>query len=213
MRSDIMEYIRQKQDLHRYLREKPDWYRILSRAPEKLQDFEREAMIVFEKTLPQRIDKLSKSIQMGLMMYNVLQAMNNQSWAVRLQQAYCFFIFLFGLTLVNHFLVWQKNDLLNKEPGEKGLWGREYGENNIKLQCCLNGKRRQQWMIHSSLIPVAVSKKVPVPEGRVLENRFCSNGISFFRSRQSLPIFTIKQRKHMILTYKWANRFCYDMIK
>ncbi len=76
MRQDIMNYIRQKRDLHRFIREHPTWYRVLSRNPGKLPDFEREAMVIYEKTIPQRIDKLSRNVQMGLMLYNMLQAMN-----------------------------------------------------------------------------------------------------------------------------------------
>jgi len=78
MRREVMEYIRLKPDLHRYLRENPSWYRILGRNPERLREFEGLALYAYEKTIPQRIDKLTRSVQMGLMMYNMLQAMNRE---------------------------------------------------------------------------------------------------------------------------------------
>jgi len=77
MRREIYEYIIAKKDLHQFLKEQPIWYKILSRNPMELRNFERTCKQYYKKTIPDRVEKVSNSIQMAAIMLNMLQSMNS----------------------------------------------------------------------------------------------------------------------------------------
>ncbi|KYD04376.1 YlbE-like family protein [Heyndrickxia sporothermodurans] len=75
MRQDVMEYIYSKKELKQFLRRQPMWYRKLSRHPEEIEKFEIASLHFFEKTIPQRVEKINNNIQMASMMMNMLQGL------------------------------------------------------------------------------------------------------------------------------------------
>lgn len=70
-----MEYIYSKKELKQFLRRQPMWYRKLSRHPEEIEKFEIASLHFFEKTIPQRVEKINNNIQMASMMMNMLQGL------------------------------------------------------------------------------------------------------------------------------------------
>ncbi|MFB7302255.1 YlbE-like family protein [Heyndrickxia sporothermodurans] len=75
MRQDVMEYIYSKNELKQFLRRQPMWYRKLTRHPEEIEKFEIASLHFFEKTIPQRVEKINNNIQMASMMMNMLQGL------------------------------------------------------------------------------------------------------------------------------------------
>ncbi|QQZ08063.1 YlbE-like family protein [Heyndrickxia vini] len=75
MRQDIIEYIYSKNELKQLLRRQPMWYRKLSRHPEEIEKFEIASLHYFEKTIPQRVEKINNNLQMASMMMNMLQGL------------------------------------------------------------------------------------------------------------------------------------------
>lgn len=70
-----MEYIYSKNELKQFLRRQPMWYRKLTRHPEEIEKFEIASLHFFEKTIPQRVEKINNNIQMASMMMNMLQGL------------------------------------------------------------------------------------------------------------------------------------------
>ncbi|MDQ0215213.1 thymidine kinase [Oikeobacillus pervagus] len=79
MRQDVMNYIRSKLELRQFLHQQPQWYRILSRHPEQLQQFEIQSMTFFERTIPQKVEKISNGLQWASMMMGMLQSFNQNT--------------------------------------------------------------------------------------------------------------------------------------
>lgn len=77
MRAEIMQYIYSNHELKRFIREQPQWYRTLSRKPELLEQFEIASNHYFEKTIPHRVEKFSRGVQMASMMMGMLQTMKS----------------------------------------------------------------------------------------------------------------------------------------
>ncbi|WP_433749428.1 YlbE-like family protein [Falsibacillus pallidus] len=78
MRSEIIEYIYEKEDLKKFLREQPKWYRTLTRNPAELAKMEIASLNYYEKTIPHQVEKFSNGLQMASMMMHMFQAMNTQ---------------------------------------------------------------------------------------------------------------------------------------
>ncbi|RDI47581.1 YlbE-like family protein [Falsibacillus pallidus] len=78
MRSEIIEYIYEKEDLKKFLREQPKWYRTLTRNPAELEKMEIASLNYYEKTIPHQVEKFSNGLQMASMMMHMFQAMNTQ---------------------------------------------------------------------------------------------------------------------------------------
>lgn len=79
MRRDVLEYIERQKDLKQFLRDQPIWYRKLSRNPYDLQSLEIESLRYNKKTIPDKVDKFSNSVQMASMMYQMFQTMKTQN--------------------------------------------------------------------------------------------------------------------------------------
>ncbi|MFA9557333.1 YlbE-like family protein [Evansella sp. AB-rgal1] len=79
MRTEVYNYIRNEPELHRFLRYHPNWYRKLSRNPYMLKDMEKEAKVFYGKTYPQRIDRLQNSMNMAVMMLEMMKQFNTKS--------------------------------------------------------------------------------------------------------------------------------------
>lgn len=78
MRQDLYKVIKEKEDYLRYIRLQPMWYRELSRNPHLMEKMSTEATYHFEKSLPQRVNKLTNGVQVASIMLNMLQGMNNK---------------------------------------------------------------------------------------------------------------------------------------
>ncbi|MDG5788318.1 YlbE-like family protein [Evansella sp. AB-P1] len=78
MRTEVYNYVRSQPDLHRFLRYNPMWYRKLSRNPFSLKEMEKEAKIFHGKTFPQRMDRLQNSMNMAVMMLEMMKQFNNK---------------------------------------------------------------------------------------------------------------------------------------
>ncbi|MDH5161066.1 YlbE-like family protein [Heyndrickxia oleronia] len=78
MRKELIDYIYSKNDLKEFLRNQPTWYRKLTRNPEEIKKFEIASLHFFEKTIPQRVEKLSSNLQMASMMMGMLQGLYSQ---------------------------------------------------------------------------------------------------------------------------------------
>jgi hypothetical protein len=76
MRTEIQEYLQDKNDLKEFIRQQPHWYRKLSRNPYDLQAFEIASLHHFRKTIPDHVEKFSSGVQMASMMLHMFQAMN-----------------------------------------------------------------------------------------------------------------------------------------
>ncbi|WP_066066436.1 YlbE-like family protein [Neobacillus soli] len=79
MRRDVLEYIERQKDLKQFLRDQPIWYRKLSRNPYDLQSLEIESLRYYKKTIPDKVDKFTNSVQMASMMYQMFQTMKTQN--------------------------------------------------------------------------------------------------------------------------------------
>ncbi len=79
MRRDVMEYLEGQKDLKKFIREQPLWYRKLTRNPYDLQALEIASLHYYKKTITDQVEKFSNSVQMANMMYNMFQAMKNQT--------------------------------------------------------------------------------------------------------------------------------------
>jgi len=78
VRQDIFGVIKENQDYLRYIRLQPMWYRKLSRDPHLLEKMGTEATFHFEKSIPQRVNKLTNGVQVASIMLNMLQGMNSK---------------------------------------------------------------------------------------------------------------------------------------
>ena len=77
MRQDIYELIEADEDLLNFLRQQPIWYRRLSRNPQDFELFSTETKYFFKKSIPDRVNQLSNSVQMASMMVSMFQSMNS----------------------------------------------------------------------------------------------------------------------------------------
>jgi hypothetical protein len=81
MRPEVYHYIQTNQTLKRFLREQPIWYRKLSRNPNQLKAFENSSLYYYKKTVPHQIERLTNSLQMASMMFQLLQTTYDQKEA------------------------------------------------------------------------------------------------------------------------------------
>jgi len=79
MRREVLDYLERQKDLKQFVREQPLWYRKLTRNPDDLQSLEIASLHYYKKTIPDQVEKISNSVQMASMMYNMFQAMKTQS--------------------------------------------------------------------------------------------------------------------------------------
>lgn len=73
MRAEVYEWIRSNPDIHHYLRIHPVWYRRLARNPETLERMVKESDLYYGKTLPQRVEKLQRNMQLAMMMVEMMK--------------------------------------------------------------------------------------------------------------------------------------------
>lgn len=78
MRQDVFEFIKENKDYLNYIRLQPMWYRKLSRNPQLMEEMGIEATYHFEKSIPQRVNKLTNGVQVASIMLNMLQGMNSK---------------------------------------------------------------------------------------------------------------------------------------
>ncbi|MGN1385137.1 MAG: YlbE-like family protein [Bacillus sp. (in: firmicutes)] len=78
MRQDVFEFIKENKDYLNYIRLHPMWYRKLSRNPQLMEEMGTEATYHFEKSIPQRVNKLTNGVQVASIMLNMLQGMNSK---------------------------------------------------------------------------------------------------------------------------------------
>ncbi|WP_042349055.1 YlbE-like family protein [Bacillus massiliigorillae] len=76
MRQDLYEWIKNDGDQLQYLRLQPIWYRKLTRNPQEIEKFGTDTVFHFEKSIPQRVNKLTNGVQVASMMLGMLQSMN-----------------------------------------------------------------------------------------------------------------------------------------
>jgi len=74
MRKNVQEFIKSKAILRNYLREQPRWYRTLTRNPQDLQRFEFAALQYYHQTIPDKIEKITNSIELASLMVYMLQS-------------------------------------------------------------------------------------------------------------------------------------------
>lgn len=79
MRQEVLEYLERQKDLKQFVREQPLWYRKLSRNPYDLQSLQIQSLHYYKKTIPDRVEKFSNSVQMAQMMFHMFQTMKNQN--------------------------------------------------------------------------------------------------------------------------------------
>jgi hypothetical protein len=79
MRQEVLEYLERQKDLKQFVREQPLWYRKLSRNPYDLQSLQIQSLQYYKKTIPDRVEKFSNSVQMAQMMFHMLQSMKSQN--------------------------------------------------------------------------------------------------------------------------------------
>lgn len=73
MQKEIYAYIVQNPALHEFMRMHPIWYRKLRRDPQSFTEFQYEAKKFFGETLPQRMEKVQQSLQLAMMLMQMLQ--------------------------------------------------------------------------------------------------------------------------------------------
>lgn len=76
MRKQLVELILSDHELKQFLRAEPLWFRKLSRNPHEVHSFQYAAKQYYHRTLPQKVDKISNSIEFASMMFQMLEAMN-----------------------------------------------------------------------------------------------------------------------------------------
>lgn len=79
MRREIQNFLGTRPDLITFVRENPVWYRLLTRNPEKIYEIEQQSKLFYGKTLPQRIDRLQRQMQLAQMLISIMYGMSNQN--------------------------------------------------------------------------------------------------------------------------------------
>lgn len=77
MRKQLVDFISQDNELKQFLRKQPIWFRRLSRNPYEIRSFQYAAKFYYQKTFPQRVEKISNSIELATIMLQMFHAMKN----------------------------------------------------------------------------------------------------------------------------------------
>ncbi|AMV10335.1 YlbE-like family protein [Geobacillus sp. G4] len=77
MRKDVWQYVQGTPMLRAFLREQPRWYRLLARRPHELSTFQLAALRHYELTIPDKVERISQSLQMASLMWQMFKAMRD----------------------------------------------------------------------------------------------------------------------------------------
>lgn len=77
MRRDVWQYVQANPMLRAFVREQPRWYRLLARRPHELSAFQLAALRHYGQTIPDKVEKISQSLQMASLMWQMFKALRD----------------------------------------------------------------------------------------------------------------------------------------
>ncbi|AKM18407.1 YlbE-like family protein [Geobacillus sp. FSL K6-0789] len=77
MRRDVWQYVQANPMLRAFVREQPRWYRLLARRPHELSALQLAALRHYGQTIPDKVEKISQSLQMASLMWQMFKALRD----------------------------------------------------------------------------------------------------------------------------------------
>ncbi|MGG2973282.1 YlbE-like family protein [Geobacillus stearothermophilus] len=77
MRRDVWQYVQANPMLRAFVREQPRWYRLLARRPHELSALQLDALRHYGQTIPDKVEKISQSLQMASLMWQMFKALRD----------------------------------------------------------------------------------------------------------------------------------------
>ncbi|MED3785538.1 YlbE-like family protein [Geobacillus stearothermophilus] len=77
MRRDVWQYVQANPMLRAFVREQPRWYRLLARRPHELSALQLAALRHYGQTIPDKVGKISQSLQMASLMWQMFKALRD----------------------------------------------------------------------------------------------------------------------------------------
>jgi hypothetical protein len=77
MRRDVWQYVQANPMLRAFVREQPRWYRLLARHPHELSALQLAALRHYGQTIPDKVEKISQSLQMASLMWQMFKALRD----------------------------------------------------------------------------------------------------------------------------------------
>ena len=77
MRRDVWQYVQANPMLRAFVREQPRWYRLLARRPHELSALQLAALRHYGQTIPDKVEKISQSLQMASLMWHMFKALRD----------------------------------------------------------------------------------------------------------------------------------------
>lgn len=77
MRRDVWQYVQSNPMLRAFVREQPRWYRLLARRPHELSALQLAALRHYGQTIPDKVEKISQSLQMASLMWQMFKALRD----------------------------------------------------------------------------------------------------------------------------------------
>ncbi|RSK26912.1 hypothetical protein EJF36_08540 [Bacillus sp. HMF5848] len=78
MREEVYTFLKSNKEIKKFVRTQPQWYRHLLRRPTETDKLQLAAMQYYKKTIPDKVEQFSQSINMATMMMQMFRMMREK---------------------------------------------------------------------------------------------------------------------------------------